>query len=99
VRSRNGGMNRHHGEHKRDEARRCSRPTRPLGTSIAQHTSSYSRRLTTEIDDLATHTTPLPHSSNEHYSRAGIVPEAGHRYEMVDAKAGGRAKSGSDNPL
>jgi hypothetical protein len=25
-----------HGEHKRDKARRCSRPARPLGASIAQ---------------------------------------------------------------
>ncbi len=27
---------REHGEHKRDKARRCSRPARPLGASIAQ---------------------------------------------------------------
>jgi hypothetical protein len=99
VRSRNGGMNRHHGEHKRDEARRCSRPTRPLGTSIAQHTSSYSRRLMTEIDTLATHTPPLPHSSNEHYSSTGSVRDADRQDETLDAKAGGRSKSRDDNPL
>jgi hypothetical protein len=98
VRSRNGGMNRHHGEHKRDEARRCSRPTEPLGTSIAQHTSSYSRRLMTEIDDPAPHTTPLPHSSNEHYSPTGSVRDADRMEETVDVKAGGRSKSRDDNP-
>ena len=86
-------------EHKRDEARRCSRPARPLGTSIAQHTSSYSRRLMTEIDDLATPTTPLPHSSNEHYIPTGSVRDADRQDEMVDAKAGGRSKSRRDNPL
>jgi hypothetical protein len=53
----------------------------------------------TEIDDLTPHTAPLPHSSNERDSRAGIVPEAGHRYEMVDAKAGGRSKMRRENPL
>ena len=31
---------REHGEHKRDKARRCSRPARPLGASIAQPPSS-----------------------------------------------------------
>jgi hypothetical protein len=99
VRSRNGLMGRQHGEHKRDKARRCSRPTQPLRTSIAQHTSSYSRRLMTEIDDLAIHTTPLPHSSNEHYSRAGSVRDADGQEETIDAKADSRSKSRDDNPL
>ena len=99
VRSRNGVMNRHHGEPKRDEARRCSRSTRSLGASLAQHTSSSSRRLMTEIDDLATPTTPLPHSSNEHYSPTGSVRDADRQEETVDAKAGGRSKSRGDNPL
>ena len=92
-------MNRHHGEHKRDEARRCSRTAQPLKAGIAQHTSSYSRRLMTEIDDLTTHTTPLPHSSNEHYSPTGSVRDANRQEETVDAKAGGRAKSKDDNLL
>jgi hypothetical protein len=99
VRSRNGLMRRQHAEHKREKARRCSRPARPLGTSISQHTSSYSRRLMTEIDDLATHTTPLPHSSNEHYSPTGSVRDADRQDETLDAKAGGRSKSRDDNPL
>jgi hypothetical protein len=99
VRSRNGVMNRQHVEYKRDEARHCSRPTRPLGAGIAQHPSSYSRRLMTEIDDLATHTPPLPHSSNEHYSSTGSVRDADRQDETLDAKAGGRSKSRDDNPL
>jgi len=53
----------------------------------------------TEIDDLATPTTPLPHSSNEHYSPTGSVRDADRQDEMVDAKAGGRSKSRRDNPL
>ena len=39
----------------------------------------------TEIDDLATPTTPLPHSSNEHYSPTGSVRDADRQDEMVDA--------------
>jgi hypothetical protein len=53
----------------------------------------------TEIDDLITHTTPLPHSSNEHYSPTGSVPDADRQDETVDVKAGGRPKSRLDNPL
>jgi hypothetical protein len=53
----------------------------------------------TEIDDLATHTTPLPHSSNEHYSRAGSVRDADGQEETIDAKADSRSKSRDDNPL
>src|SRR5215216_4996749 len=36
-------MGREYGERKCDKARRCSRPTRPLGVSIAQHSSSSQR--------------------------------------------------------
>jgi hypothetical protein len=82
-----------------DKARRCSRTARPLATSIAQHTSSSSRRLMIEIDDLATHTPPLPHSANEHYSPTGSVRDADPQHEMVDARAGGRSKTRGDNPL
>ena len=53
----------------------------------------------TEIDDLATHTTPLPHSSNEHYSPTGSVRDADRQEETVDTKAGGMSKTRSDNPL
>jgi hypothetical protein len=92
-------MGREPRERKCDKAHRCSRPTRPLGTSIAQHTSFYSRRLMTEIDNLATHTSPLPHSSNEHYSPTGSVPDADRQDERVDAKTGGQSKTRRDNPL
>jgi hypothetical protein len=34
-------MNRKHGEHKRNKARRRSRPARPLRAGIAQHTSLH----------------------------------------------------------
>jgi len=34
---------REHGERKGDKGRRCSRSTRPLGASIAQHSSSIRR--------------------------------------------------------
>ena len=42
---RGGVMDRKHGEHKRDKARRCSRPTRPLGDR--KTCSSCSVSLTT----------------------------------------------------
>jgi hypothetical protein len=90
VRSRNGLMRRQHGEHKRDKARRCSRPARTFKAGIAQHTSSYSRRLMTEIDDLTTHTTPLPHSSNERDSEQASYPRlvTGTRWSMSRREAG-----------
>jgi len=53
----------------------------------------------TEIDDLATPTTPLPHSSNENYPPTGSVRDADRKDETVDAKAGGRSKTRDDNPL
>jgi hypothetical protein len=53
----------------------------------------------TEIDTLATHTPPIPHSSNEHYSSTGSVRDADRQDETLDAKAGGRSKSRDDNPL
>ena len=93
VESRDHAMGREHSERKAVKARRCSRPTQPLRTSTSQHTSSYSRRLMTEIDDLATHTTPLPHSSNEHYSPTGSVHDADRQEETVDATAGGMSKT------
>ena len=37
---RDGAMGREQWERKCDKARRCSRPTQPLGASIAQHPSS-----------------------------------------------------------
>jgi hypothetical protein len=99
LESRDHVMSRQHGEHKLDKARRCSRPTPPLGAGIAQHTSSSSRRLMTEIDDLATHTTPLPHSSNEHYSPTGSVRDADRQHETVDVKAEVRSNTRDENPL
>jgi hypothetical protein len=53
----------------------------------------------TEVDDLAPHTTPLPHSSNEHYSPTGNVRDADQQDETVDARFGGRSKTRDKNPL
>jgi hypothetical protein len=36
-------VGREHGEHKRDKARRCRRPTGPLRAGVAQHSSSSQR--------------------------------------------------------
>ena len=41
VESRARKMGREYGERKCDKVRRCSRPTRPLGASMAQHTSLH----------------------------------------------------------
>jgi hypothetical protein len=53
----------------------------------------------TEIDDPATPTSPLPHSSNEHYSPTGSVPDADRMEETVDARVGGRSEARDEDPL
>jgi hypothetical protein len=103
-------MGREHGVCKGDKARRCSRPARPLGAGVAQHSSSSQRSQgplrapTWYPDETFTMDSSrifgyLTDCLRTIFPQVALVLQKDYRDEMVDARARGRSKTRRKYPF